>query len=115
MARQHHQLSGHKFEQIPGDSEGQRSLVCYSPWGRKELDTTQQLNITEQQGKKGLPLLTRITGPEHQEEAGLLLHTGDKKGCVWNREASEVLLGISIPNNKGQGETTAYKQQKKNA
>ena len=24
-----------------GDSEGQGSLVCYSPWGRKELDTTQ--------------------------------------------------------------------------
>ena len=29
-----------KFEQTLGDSEGQRSLVCYSPWGHKELDTT---------------------------------------------------------------------------
>ena len=26
------------------DSEGQGSLVCYSPWGHKELDTTEQLN-----------------------------------------------------------------------
>ena len=26
----HHQLNGHEFEQAPGDSEGQRSLVCYS-------------------------------------------------------------------------------------
>ena len=36
----HHRLNGHEFEQTPRDSEGQRSLVCCSPWGRKELDTT---------------------------------------------------------------------------
>ena len=32
--------NGHEFVQTPGDSEGQESLVCYSPWGHKELDTT---------------------------------------------------------------------------
>ena len=32
-----------EFEQTPGDSEGQRSLVCCSPWGPKESDTTEQL------------------------------------------------------------------------
>ena len=36
-----HRLNGHEFEQAPGDSEGQGSLVCCSPWGRKELDTTE--------------------------------------------------------------------------
>ena len=40
----HHQLNGHELEQTPGDSEGQRSLVCCSPWERKELDMTLQLN-----------------------------------------------------------------------
>ena len=30
----------HEFEQTPGDSEGQGSLACYSPWGCKELDMT---------------------------------------------------------------------------
>ena len=40
MVRQHDQLSEHEFEQTPADSEGQRSLVCYSPWGRQESDTT---------------------------------------------------------------------------
>ena len=35
----HHQLNGHEFEQTLGDSRGQRNLVCYSPWGGKELDT----------------------------------------------------------------------------
>ena len=28
----------------PGDGDGQGSLVCCSPWGRKEPDTTEQLN-----------------------------------------------------------------------
>ena len=32
------------FEQTPGDDEGQGSLACCSPWGRKETDMTQQLN-----------------------------------------------------------------------
>ena len=37
----HHQLNGHEFEQAPGDGKGQGSLVCWSPWGCKELDTTE--------------------------------------------------------------------------
>ena len=40
----HHQLNGHEFEQTPGDSEGQGSLACCSPWGRKESDMTERLN-----------------------------------------------------------------------
>ena len=40
MVRQQHQLDEHKFEQTPGDSEEQGSLVCCSPWGHKELDMT---------------------------------------------------------------------------
>ena len=35
---------GRESGQTPGDSEGQRSLVCCSPWGHKESDTTEQLN-----------------------------------------------------------------------
>ena len=42
--RRHHRLSGRESEQVPGDSEGQRSLVCCSPRGLKELPKTQQLN-----------------------------------------------------------------------
>ena len=37
---------GHEFEQAPGVSDRQGSLVCYSPWGGKELDTTERLNWT---------------------------------------------------------------------
>ena len=44
MVGRHHRLNGHEFEQAPGDSEGQGSLACCSPWGCKESDTTEQLN-----------------------------------------------------------------------
>ena len=44
MVRWHHWLNGQEFEQILGDSEGQGSLVCCSPRGRKESDTTEWLN-----------------------------------------------------------------------
>ena len=30
MVRQHHQLNGHEFEQIPGHREGQGSMACCS-------------------------------------------------------------------------------------
>ena len=49
MVGWHHLLNGLEFEQTPGDSEGQGSLACWSPWGRKELDTTW---VTEQQHLK---------------------------------------------------------------
>ena len=35
MVGWHHRFNGHEFEQIPGDSEGQGSLACYSPWSYK--------------------------------------------------------------------------------
>ena len=38
MVGWHHWLNGHEFEQAVGDREGQGSLVCCSPWGRKESD-----------------------------------------------------------------------------
>ena len=44
MVGWHHQLNGHEFEQTLGDSEGQWSLMCCSPWGQKESDMTEQLN-----------------------------------------------------------------------
>ena len=46
-----HQLNGHEFEQILRDGEGQGSLACCSPRGRKELDKTERLNNTPGDGK----------------------------------------------------------------
>ena len=44
----HYQLDGHEFEQVPGASDGQGSLVCCSPWGHKESDMTDWLNWTDE-------------------------------------------------------------------
>ena len=41
MVGWHHRLNGHEYKQVSGDSEGQGSLVCCSPLGRKESDTTE--------------------------------------------------------------------------
>ena len=48
IVRQHHQLNGHEFEQTPGESEGQGSLLCYiqSMWlqgVRHDLETEQPI------------------------------------------------------------------------
>ena len=44
MVGWHHRLYGHEFEQALGVGDGQRSLVCCSAWGRKELDKTERLS-----------------------------------------------------------------------
>ena len=47
MVGWYHRLNGHEFEQAPGVCDGQGSLVCCSPQGHKESDTTEQLNWIE--------------------------------------------------------------------
>ena len=47
MVGRHHWLDGHEFELALGVGDGHGSLVCYSPWGHKELDTTEWLNWTK--------------------------------------------------------------------
>ena len=42
-----HRFNGDEFQQTLGNGEGQGSLACCSPWGRKELDTTEQLNYNK--------------------------------------------------------------------
>ena len=41
MVGWHHRLSGHKFEQTLGYSEGQGCLACCSLWAGKESDMTE--------------------------------------------------------------------------
>ena len=46
-----HRLNGHEFEQALGDSEGQGSTACCSPWGCKESATEQQQRYKEGSGE----------------------------------------------------------------
>ena len=42
MVGWHHRLNGHEFEHALGVGDGQENLVCYSPWGHKNVDMTEQ-------------------------------------------------------------------------
>ena len=44
MVGWHHRLNGHEFEQALAIGDVQESLVCCTPWGHKESDTTEGLN-----------------------------------------------------------------------
>ena len=70
----HHQLNGHECEQSQGDSEGQGSLACCSPWGHKESDMTERLKTT------------KITTP-------LFLPLSHHR-CLWKPTASVIQTGI---------------------
>ena len=52
MVGWHHRLNGHEFEQAPGVGDGQGGLACWSPWGHKESDVTQQRHKNEVHGLK---------------------------------------------------------------
>ena len=58
MVGWHHPLNEHEFEQVPGDGEGQGTLVGCSPRGCKESDTTEQLK----KNNKRIHGLTRSRG-----------------------------------------------------
>ena len=47
MVGWHHRLNGHESEQTPGADDGQGGLVCCSPWGHRQSNTTKRLNWTE--------------------------------------------------------------------
>ena len=66
-----YQLDGHEFEQTPGESEGQGSLVCCSPWGLKESDTTERLSNSNKQITHTVPVYIIISWykPEVQTAA----------------------------------------------
>ena len=44
MVGWHHLLDGHDFKQSQGVGDGPGGLACYSTWGHRESDMTEQLN-----------------------------------------------------------------------
>jgi len=47
MVGWHHRLDAHEFEQTLRVGDGQGGLACCSPWGRKESDRTERLNVRQ--------------------------------------------------------------------
>ena len=58
---------------LPGQSHGRRSLVGYSPWGCKELDTTEWLHFTHfilyQWRRKWQPTPVFLPGESHGQRS----------------------------------------------
>ena len=75
MVGWHHCLNWHEFEQTPGDSEGQGSLACYSPWGHTQLSNWTTTNYGEW-FHKAHSLIQGLSGPilEHRQELIIHLH-----------------------------------------
>ena len=73
MVGWHQQLNGHEFEQAPGVGDGQGRLACCSPWGRKELDKTEQLNSEKPMAPHSSTLAWKIPW---MEEPGRLQSMG---------------------------------------
>ena len=67
----HHWLNGHEFEQTPRDTEGQRSLVCYGPWGCKSWTWFREWTTTgEHAWRRGVGAGHRRNGAElHTDSA----------------------------------------------
>ena len=63
MAGQHHWLDAHAFGWTPGVGDGQGGLACCDSWGRKESDTTERLNWTEQYYKRGFQAGSVVKNP----------------------------------------------------
>ena len=64
MVGWHHRLNGHELEQAPGVGDEQGSLACCSPWGRRELDTSERLNNSSRPVSSNR--VTHLTSPVSQ-------------------------------------------------
>ena len=67
MVGWHHRLNVHEFEQSLGFGDGQGGLVCCSPWGRKESDTTERVGQDSIGIANGQGETTQQRGPHHHD------------------------------------------------
>ena len=78
MVRQQHQLNGYEFEYTLGDSGGQKSLACCSPWGHRvghDLVTEQE----EQVLLAFIPKKMSTKNPNTNEHCLTAIHSGKKQ------------------------------------
>ena len=78
--------NGCKFEQAPGVDDGQGRLVCYKPWGHKELDMTKWLNWTELYFYYLLVMCSVVSDFDHMDGSppASSVHGNSQEEC-WSR------------------------------
>ena len=93
MVAWHHRLNGHGFGWTLGVGDGQGSLVCCSSWGRKESDTTEQLNWTD--GYLQGCQLQNVWDKYPKEFAHILIHGfGYEYPMLWDCTNRKVTSGL---------------------
>ena len=73
MVGWHHILIGHEFEQAPVVGDGLGNLVCCSPWGGKESDMTERVNLTDAAAAKSLQSCPTLCDPIDGSPPGSLI------------------------------------------
>ena len=91
MVGWHHRFSGHEFEPTLGNSEGQGSLVCCSPWGRKESDMLERLNNNNTATSEQVRDLTPQNSKAHALSQFVCFFQGSWTPSPW--ESGEVQPG----------------------
>ena len=87
-------LNGHEFEQAPGDGDGQGSLACCSPWGRRELDVTSRLNDSNH-NTFTCTYCTIQGSPEKPNQLGVSVCVCKWLPCLW-RLRSPCICGWQV-------------------
>ena len=96
MVRWHHRLNGYEFEQIPRDGEEQGSLMCCSPWGCKELDTTERLKNSDNSPLALGQTEIQFSEPQKGEKGGIMAYIWYLGKC-WGSQQSLLRLTGSCP------------------
>ena len=78
----HHQRDGHEVEWTPGVGDRQGGLVFCDSWGRKESDTTEQLNWTKLSPSSWVQVPSRVLAGFESQPCGFESQTGFWLGQV---------------------------------
>ena len=96
MVGWHQWLNAREFEQAPGVGDGQGGLASCSPWGRKESDTTEQLNNHHRQGLRGVGSLPATYSPVAQEKVSSLYCNYSRGLRMFQNKKSLVKQNINL-------------------
>ena len=81
---------------LPGESHGGRTLVGYSPWGRKESDTTERFHFTSLHGRKGQVETTRTDSTQENSKLKQYhISEGNAKGSATVKDLKRYRSGDS--------------------
>ena len=79
---------------LPGKSHGQRSLVGYGPWGRKESDTTEGLHFTSQYLKPTMFCRKRNCQNHNSKDSFGYIFNCPKIEEAWSMKTQNIVYGV---------------------